>query len=92
MQRIYKAARKCGYLKGLIDPLEPRDAKKVSKNKILYLATGSQGEPMGAMNRIINGVHPDVNLEAGDCVIFLRKLFREMKKKIISFTKSYSKK
>ena len=23
MQRIYKAARKCGYLKGLIEPLEP---------------------------------------------------------------------
>ena len=83
MQRIYKAARKCGYLKGLIDPLEPRDAKKVSKNKILYLATGSQGEPMGAMNRIINGVHPDVNLETGDCVIFfLLKLFRGMKKKL----------
>ena len=63
MQRIYKAARKCGYLHGLIEPLEPRDAKKVAKNKILYLATGSQGEPMGAMNRIINGNHPEVNLE-----------------------------
>ena len=31
MQRIYKAARKCGYLHGLIEPLEPRDAKKVAK-------------------------------------------------------------
>ena len=71
MQRIYKAARKCGYLKGLIEPLEPRDAKKVPKNKILYLATGSQGEPMGAMNRIINGVHPDVHLEKGDAVSIL---------------------
>ena len=28
MHRIYKAAKKCGYLKGLIEPLEPRDAKK----------------------------------------------------------------
>ena len=28
MQRIYKAAKKCGYLKGLKEPLEPRDAKK----------------------------------------------------------------
>ena len=73
MQRIYKAARKCGYLKGLIEPIELKDAKKVSKNKILYLATGSQGEPMGAMNRIINGVHPEVFLESGDCVIFLLK-------------------
>ena len=43
MQRIYKAAKKCGYLKGLIEPLDTRDAKKTPKNKILYLATGSQG-------------------------------------------------
>ena len=31
MRRIYKAAKKCGYLQGLIEPLEPRDAKKVKK-------------------------------------------------------------
>ena len=82
MHRIYKAARKCGYLKGLIEPLEPRDAKKVSKNKILYLATGSQGEPMGAMNRIVNGSHPDVFLEKGDCVIFSSKIIPGNEKKL----------
>jgi len=82
MHRIYKAAKKCGYLKGLIEPLEPRDAKKVSKNKILYLATGSQGEPMGAMNRIVNGSHPDVFLEEGDCVIFSSKIIPGNEKKL----------
>ena len=82
MHRIYKAAKKCGYLKGLIEPLEPRDAKKVSKNKILYLATGSQGEPMGAMNRIINGTHPEVFLEDGDCVIFSSKIIPGNEKKL----------
>ena len=84
MQRIYKAARKCGYLKGLIEPLEPREAKKIPKNKILYLATGSQGEPMGAMNRIINGVHPDVYMEGGDCVIFSSKIIPGNEKKLYS--------
>jgi len=82
MHRIYKAAKKCGYLKGLIEPLEARDAKKVSKNKILYLATGSQGEPMGAMNRIINGTHPEVFLENGDCVIFSSKIIPGNEKKL----------
>ena len=82
MHRIYKVAKKCGYLKGLIDPLEPRDAKKVAKNKILFLATGSQGEPMGAMNRIINGSHPDVFLEEGDCVIFSSKIIPGNEKKL----------
>ncbi len=82
MQRIYKAARKCGYLNGLIEPLEPKDAKRVPKNKILYLATGSQGEPMGAMNRIINGAHPEVNLDDGDCVIFSSKIIPGNEKKL----------
>ena len=86
MQRIYKAARKCGYFQGLIEPLEPRDAKKkVTKNKILYLATGSQGEPMGAMNRIINGVHPDVHLDSGDCVIFSSKIIPGNEKNYIIY-------
>jgi len=82
MHRIFKAAKKCGYLKGLIDPIEPREAKKVAKNKILYLATGSQGEPMGAMNRIINGSHPEVFLEEGDCVIFSSKIIPGNEKKL----------
>ncbi len=82
MHRIYNAAKKCGYLKGLIEPLEPRAAKKIAKNKILYLATGSQGEPMGAMNRIVNGVHPEVFLESGDCVIFSSKIIPGNEKKL----------
>ena len=82
MHRIYKAAKKCGYLKGLLEPVDPRDAKKISKNKIVYLATGSQGEPMGAMNRIINGIHPEVFLESGDCVIFSSKIIPGNEKKL----------
>ena len=35
MQRIYKAAKKCGYLKGLIEPVETKDAKK-SLQKIKF--------------------------------------------------------
>ncbi len=82
MQRIYKAAKKCGYLKGLINPVDPREAKKIEKNKILYLATGSQGEPMGAMTRIVNGVHPEVFLDSGDCVIFSSKIIPGNEKKL----------
>ena len=82
MQRIYKAAKKCGYLGNLIEPIEPKNAKNISKNKILYLATGSQGEPMGAMNRIVNGIHPEVFIEEGDCVIFSSKIIPGNEKKL----------
>jgi len=82
MHRIYKAARKCGYLQNLIEPVDPRDAKKISRNKIIYLCTGTQGEPMGAMNRIVNGIHPDVFLEPGDTVIFSSKIIPGNEKKL----------
>ena len=78
----YKAEKKCGYLGNLIEPIEITDAKNFAKNKILYLATGSQGEPMGAMNRIINGIHPDVFIEDGDCVIFSSKIIPGNEKKL----------
>ncbi len=74
MQRIYKAARQCGYLQNVIEPLDSRDAKKLARDKIVYLCTGSQGEPMGALNRISNFTHPDVFIEKDDTVIFSSKI------------------
>ena len=74
MQKIYKAARQCGYLQNLIEPLDPRDAKKIPRDKIVYLCTGSQGELMGALNRISNFTHPDVFIEKDDTVIFSSKI------------------
>ena len=82
MHRIYKAAKKCGYMQNLIEPLETRDAKKIPREKIIYLCTGTQGEPMGAMNRIVNGTHPDVYLEQGDTVIFSSKIIPGNEKKL----------
>ena len=82
MHRIYKAARQCGYLKDVIDPIDPRDAKKISRDKIIYLCTGSQGEPMGAMNRISNYTHPDVFIEKDDTVIFSSKIIPGNEKKL----------
>ena len=74
MHRIYKAARQCGYLQNLIEPLDPRDTKKLPRDKIVYLCTGSQGEPMGALNRISNYTHPDIFVEKDDTVIFSSKI------------------
>ena len=82
MHRIFKAARQCGYLKNVIEPLDARDAKNISKDKIVYLCTGSQGEPMGAMNRIANYLHPDVFIEKGDAVIFSSKIIPGNEKKL----------
>ena len=84
MNRIFKAARQCGYLKNIKDPIDPREAKKFPREKIVYLCTGSQGEPMGAMKRIIKGIHPDVFLEKNDVVIFSSKIIPGNEKKLYS--------
>ena len=84
MNRIFKAARQCGYLKNIKDPIDPREAKKFPREKIVYLCTGSQGEPMGAMKRIIKGIHPDVFLEKNDVIIFSSKIIPGNEKKLYS--------
>jgi ribonuclease J len=82
MHRIYRVARQCGYLNNLIDVLDPREAKKISREKIVYLCTGSQGEPNGAMMRISSYIHPDVVIESGDAVIFSSKIIPGNEKKL----------
>jgi len=82
MHRIYKAAKQCGYLSNIIEPIDPRDAKKIPREKIVYLCTGSQGEPNGAMMRISNYAHPDILLEKDDTVIFSSKIIPGNEKKL----------
>ena len=82
MHRIFKAAKQCGYLKDVIDPIDAREAKNISREKIVYLCTGSQGEPMAALMRIANYTHPDVFIEKGDAVIFSSKIIPGNEKKL----------
>ena len=82
MNRIYKAAKQCGYLKDVIEPVDLREVKNIPREKIVYLCTGSQGEPMGAMMRISNFTHPDVHIEKGDAVLFSSKIIPGNEKKL----------
>ncbi len=88
MNRIYKAAKQCGYLKDVINPVDPREANKISRDRIIFLCTGSQGEPLGALNRIANDNHPDVNIESGDTVIFSSKIIPGNEKKLYALQNS----
>ncbi len=82
MHRIFKAAKQCGYLKDVIEPIDAREAKNISREKIVYLCTGSQGEPMAALMRIAKYTHPDVFIEKGDTVIFSSKIIPGNEKKL----------
>ena len=74
MLRVIAAARETGYFDTMFPLLAPEEAAYLPRDKVLYLCTGSQGEPRGAMNRIADGQHKDVVLEEGDTVIFSSKI------------------
>lgn len=64
-------AARLGYLRvpaGL--QVAETDAAKLPPERVLCLATGSQGEPFAALSRIAAGAHRHVRIEEGDVVVF----------------------
>ena len=70
MYRVIEAAQATGYLDPDLRFHEETAFAKLPPHKIVALCTGSQGEPRAAISRIASGDHPNVELEAGDWVIF----------------------
>lgn len=70
MHRYTEAAKRVGYFKNIRNIVSDEDAGFLPKDKVLYLCTGSQGEPRAALSRIAEGNHPSVVLEKDDTVIF----------------------
>ncbi|HTH17421.1 MAG TPA: ribonuclease J, partial [Magnetospirillum sp.] len=60
--RIEKAARELGYLKDIAPFLTDHDAADLPADKVVYICTGSQGEPRAALARIAANDHPYVKL------------------------------
>ncbi len=74
MFRVIAAARDTGHLKNLPPFVEAADAGYLPKDKVLFLCTGSQGEPRAALARIAADAHRDIVLEEGDTVIFSSRI------------------
>jgi ribonuclease J len=70
MERVSQVARQNGYLDGVPDFMPAQSFANLPRDKMVLLATGSQGEPRGAMARIADEDHPSVKLTKGDTVIF----------------------
>ena len=74
MHKIVAAAKQSGYLADLAPMLDAAEAAELPARKVLYLVTGSQGEPRAALGRIADGNHRDVQLGKGDTVIFSSRI------------------
>lgn len=70
MHKIAGAAIETGYLRDIPALIDEETADRLQPHKVLYLCTGSQGEPRAALSRIAAGEHQNVQLGPGDTVIF----------------------
>ena len=70
MHRMAAAATSVGLLDGVREFLSEQQAAAMPENEVLFLCTGSQGEPRAALSRIADGSHPHVKLGAGDACVF----------------------
>lgn len=51
-----------------------KQAKDIQDDKLVYMCTGSQGEPMAALGRIADGSHRDITVNEFDTVILASSL------------------
>jgi ribonuclease J len=70
MHRIYNAAKGVGLLQNTPQVIDEEEAGGLAPEHVLFLCTGSQGEPRAALSRIARGDHRNVVLRDGDTVIF----------------------
>lgn len=71
MINVVKVAIDLGYLnmpEGMI--IEAKEANNLPRDRVAVLCTGSQGEPFAALSRLASSIHPLIEIDSGDTVIF----------------------
>ena len=74
LHRMIEAAQECGYLLDFPPRIEEPEAGYLPREKVLFICTGSQGEPRASMAKLANGEHRDLVLEDGDTAIFSSRI------------------
>ncbi|RSD28285.1 ribonuclease J [Mesobacillus subterraneus] len=70
LKRVYDIALELGYLMVEEDLIIPvADIKSLSDDEVVILTTGSQGEPIEALQKMAKQSHPQVNIKEGDTVL-----------------------
>jgi ribonuclease J len=75
MLKNVEIAERLGYLdlhEGMLVSLQ--EAKRLDDNEIVYLVTGSQGEPRAALAQMSNGVYKGLTIGEGDTVVLSARI------------------
>jgi ribonuclease J len=73
LYRMVSNAQDCGYLADLPEMVKEEDLLFLPADKILMIATGSQGEGQAAMARIARGDWKHIKMGRGDMAVFSSK-------------------
>jgi len=71
MRKNVTIGRRLGHIEipdGML--LQPREVADFADERVVIISTGSQGEPLSALRRMAYRDHPQVQLKAGDTVVF----------------------
>ena len=74
-------AKDCDYLYG-IEPVVGKEVGRFKPDELVYICTGSQGEPRAVLSRIADGSYEKLRLGEGDNVIFSSLVIPGNEKKI----------
>jgi ribonuclease J len=69
MVKNVSIAQDLGYLELKQPLISTEEIGDLQDDKLLFLCTGSQGQPMAALSRLASGTHRKIQLTAGDTVI-----------------------
>ncbi|RYE01321.1 MAG: ribonuclease J [Sphingomonadales bacterium] len=69
LDRIIRVAKATGYLRDFPDTIDFDTAMSLPANQVMIIATGGQGEPRAALNRIAEDTHV-LKVHKGDTVLF----------------------
>ncbi|TET49182.1 MAG: ribonuclease J [Dehalococcoidia bacterium] len=70
MNDTVRMALELGYIQapdGILGRID--EARGLPHNKVVFVTTGSQGEPTSALVRMANRAHPNVNIHSGDTIV-----------------------
>ena len=83
IKRMITFSQENGYLDIANDLISEKESKMFQKNQLLFLCTGSQAEPRGAISRISRGENKLVKFEENDTAIFSSRIIPGNEKKLI---------
>ena len=69
MVKNTRIAQDLGYLEVKQPLVNSENVSELQSDKVLFLCTGSQGQPMAALSRLASGTHRKIQLRPGDTVI-----------------------